>query len=108
MTKRDQKGKFTFDFDEQGTNEVSEQIMNSYNSGFIGQDEAESGSDRYVGTEDQVCINLIQERLASLTGGLFIYMYLSKKISARGAITQESIFLCAYSLVCNVMKYEEE
>lgn len=52
MTKRDQKGKFTFDFDEQGTNEVSEQIMNSYNSGFIGQDEAESGSDRYVGTED--------------------------------------------------------
>jgi hypothetical protein len=51
MTKRDQKGKFTFDFDEQGTNEVSEQIMNSYNSGFIGQDDVEHFRDEYTGME---------------------------------------------------------
>ncbi|MDR7077801.1 hypothetical protein J2Y03_002827 [Neobacillus niacini] len=39
MFKHDPTNKsFTFEFDEKGTNEVSEQIMDSYNSGFIGQD----------------------------------------------------------------------
>lgn len=38
MSKQDPNKSFTFEFNEQGTNEVSEQIMDSYNSGFIGQD----------------------------------------------------------------------
>jgi hypothetical protein len=38
MPKRDPGKSFTFEFNEQGTNEVSEQILDSYNSGFIGQD----------------------------------------------------------------------
>ncbi|WP_195891931.1 hypothetical protein [Neobacillus dielmonensis] len=33
----DPKRKYTFDFDERGTKEVSDQIMNSYNLGFIDQ-----------------------------------------------------------------------
>lgn len=37
MTKSDLNKKFTFDFDEKGTKEVNEQIMDSYNSGFIDQ-----------------------------------------------------------------------
>ena len=35
MTKSGLNKKFTFEFDEQGKNEVSEQIMDSYNMGFI-------------------------------------------------------------------------
>lgn len=38
MSKQDPNKKFTFEFDEKAANEVSQQIMNSYNSGFIGQD----------------------------------------------------------------------
>lgn len=38
MSKQDPSKSFTFEFNEQGTNEVSEQIMDSYNSGYIGQD----------------------------------------------------------------------
>jgi hypothetical protein len=38
MPKQDPSKSFTFEFNEQGANEVSEQIMDSYNSGFIGQD----------------------------------------------------------------------
>jgi hypothetical protein len=38
MEKQDSKKQVSFEFDEQGANEVSEQIMNSYNSGFINQD----------------------------------------------------------------------
>ena len=37
MSKQDPNKTFSFEFNEQGTNEVSEQIMDSYNSGFIGQ-----------------------------------------------------------------------
>jgi len=37
MPKQDPSKSFTFEFNEQGANEVSEQIMDSYNSGFIGQ-----------------------------------------------------------------------
>lgn len=35
MKKNEQQNKYSFEFDEQGTNEVSEQIMNAYNSGYI-------------------------------------------------------------------------
>ena len=38
MAKQDPSKSLTFEFIEQGANEVSEQIMDSYNSGFIGQD----------------------------------------------------------------------
>lgn len=38
MLKQDPGKTFTFEFNEHGANEVSEQIMDSYNSGFIGQD----------------------------------------------------------------------
>ncbi|MDQ1144756.1 hypothetical protein QE429_001583 [Bacillus sp. SORGH_AS 510] len=37
MGNGDPKNQYSFDFDEQGSNEVSQQIMNSYNSGFIGE-----------------------------------------------------------------------
>ena len=38
MSKQDPNKSFKFEFNEHGANEVSEQIMDSYNSGFIGQD----------------------------------------------------------------------
>lgn len=37
MEKRDPNNQYSFEFDEQGSNEVSQQIMNSYNSGFVGE-----------------------------------------------------------------------
>ncbi|MEH7176492.1 hypothetical protein [Neobacillus vireti] len=36
----------TFEFNEHGANEVSEQIMDSYNSGFIGQDFGVTNEDK--------------------------------------------------------------
>jgi hypothetical protein len=52
MTKQDPNKTYSFQFDEQGTNEVSEQIMNSYNSGVIDQDTyAEIESEGFKGTE---------------------------------------------------------
>jgi hypothetical protein len=39
MTKSNPNKMFTFEFNENGTKEVSEQIMDSYNSGFIDQGE---------------------------------------------------------------------
>ncbi|WP_251549578.1 hypothetical protein [Neobacillus muris] len=39
------KVKYTFDFDERGTKEVSDQIMNSYNSGSI-EDHADFANDQ--------------------------------------------------------------
>ncbi len=46
MSKRNPNSQNVFEFDEQGTNEVSEQILNSYNSGFIGEgsEQTESSS----------------------------------------------------------------
>jgi hypothetical protein len=38
MSKQDPNKTFTFEFDENGANEVGQQIMDSYNSGYIGQD----------------------------------------------------------------------
>lgn len=51
MMKRDPNQRFTFEFDEQGTNEVSNQIMNSYNSGFIDQESVQADSNDFQGTE---------------------------------------------------------
>jgi hypothetical protein len=39
MKKNDPKNQFSLEFDEQGTIEVSNQIMDSYNSGFIDQED---------------------------------------------------------------------
>lgn len=50
MLKRD-PNKQLFEFDPQGTNEVSEQIMDSYNSGFIDQGTALTNSDDFTETE---------------------------------------------------------
>ncbi|WHY90768.1 hypothetical protein QNK12_24350 [Neobacillus cucumis] len=46
MSKSNPNKQNIFEFDEQGTNEVSEQILNSYNSGFIGEgtEQTESNS----------------------------------------------------------------
>ncbi|EFV77203.1 MULTISPECIES: hypothetical protein [Cytobacillus] len=41
MEKREPQAGSAYFFDEQGTNEVSEQIMNAYNSGVIDQPNAE-------------------------------------------------------------------
>ena len=51
MLKREPNKRFTFEFDEQGTNEVSDQIMNSYNSGFIDQDLVQSDNNDVQGVE---------------------------------------------------------
>jgi hypothetical protein len=51
MVKRDQNKQYLFEFDEQGTIEVSQQIMNSYNSGFIGEGTAIADTDDFAGTE---------------------------------------------------------
>jgi hypothetical protein len=46
---------FSLEFDENGANEVSEQIMNSYNSGFFGEsDSDEAGNDFQVAEGFQI------------------------------------------------------
>ncbi|MEC1521676.1 hypothetical protein P9D43_06485 [Neobacillus niacini] len=52
MSKQDPNKAFSFEYDEQGTTEVSNQIMNSYNSGFIGQDFAVRNEDEAQYTEE--------------------------------------------------------
>jgi hypothetical protein len=37
MIKKESRNKYTFDFDEKGSLEVSQQILDSYNSGFMGE-----------------------------------------------------------------------
>jgi len=51
MVKRESNSKFSFEFDEQGVNEVSEQIKNSYNSGFIGEGTALADNNDYAAAE---------------------------------------------------------
>ncbi|MDR7239721.1 hypothetical protein [Neobacillus drentensis] len=51
MVKGDQNKRFLFEFDEQGTAEVSQQIMNSYNSGFIGEGTAIADNEDFSSTE---------------------------------------------------------
>jgi hypothetical protein len=50
MNKRDPK-EYLFEFDEEGTNQVSAQIMDSYNSGYMGQDTDAEKSNDVIGTE---------------------------------------------------------
>jgi hypothetical protein len=42
MEKREQKGQSFYDYDDTGVNQVSQQIMDSYNSGVIGQEQMKS------------------------------------------------------------------
>ncbi|MED3561830.1 hypothetical protein [Bacillus xiapuensis] len=51
MSKREPNKQNIFEFDEEGTNEVSEQILNSYNSGFIGEGIETVDSSTFSSTE---------------------------------------------------------
>lgn len=51
MSTYDPNKTFSFEFDENGANEVSEQIMNSYNSGFMGENAAETAADEFQASE---------------------------------------------------------
>jgi hypothetical protein len=52
MFKDDPNKTFTFEFDENGTNEVSQQIMNSYNSGYIDQAAEQTNDEGYLNLEE--------------------------------------------------------
>lgn len=52
MFRQDPNKTFSFEYDEQGTIEVSEQIMNSYNSGFIDQEIEQFSNQGYQSTEE--------------------------------------------------------
>lgn len=39
MEKKEQRGQSFYDYDDQGVEQVSQQIMDSYNSGVIGQEQ---------------------------------------------------------------------
>lgn len=54
MNKRDPKGKSNYFFNEEGTNEVSEQIMDAYNSGVIDQTNANFDLDAKEETEGNI------------------------------------------------------
>lgn len=53
MVKRDSNKQMAFEFNEQGVDEVSEQIMNSYNSGFIDETTALADSGGSTETETE-------------------------------------------------------
>ncbi|MEH7442468.1 hypothetical protein V7201_09100 [Bacillus sp. JJ1122] len=42
MKKQEREGQPAFDYDDQGVTQVSQQIMDSYNSGVIGQEQMTS------------------------------------------------------------------
>lgn len=42
MEKKEQQGRSSYNYDDMGVNQVSQQIMDSYNSGVIGQDQMKS------------------------------------------------------------------
>lgn len=52
LVKREQNKQVSFEFNEEGTNEVRQQIMNSYNSGFIGEGTGIADSDDFASTEN--------------------------------------------------------
>jgi hypothetical protein len=52
MSKQDPNKTFLFEFDEQGTNKVSEQIMDSYNSGYIDQETGQIRSEIFQNNEE--------------------------------------------------------
>jgi hypothetical protein len=39
MEKKEQRGQTFYDYDDQGVEQVSQQIMDSYNSGVVGQEQ---------------------------------------------------------------------
>jgi hypothetical protein len=47
VEKRDPNNRNSFNFDEKGSNVVSQQIMNSYNSGFMGEETALANQDDF-------------------------------------------------------------
>ncbi|WHY65967.1 hypothetical protein [Neobacillus sp. SuZ13] len=51
MGKNEQNKKFVFEFNEHGANEVSQQILDSYNSGFIGEGTAIADNADFAGSE---------------------------------------------------------
>lgn len=51
MIKREPDKKLLLEFDEKGTNKVSEQIMDSYSSGFIDQEFAQTDNDEFGGAK---------------------------------------------------------
>jgi hypothetical protein len=52
MVKREQNNQYLFEFNEEGANEVSQQIMNSYNSGFIGEGSGNADAEKFAGAEN--------------------------------------------------------
>jgi hypothetical protein len=52
MVKREQNKQVSFEFIEEGANEVSQLIMNSYNSGFIGEGFGIADREDFGGTEN--------------------------------------------------------
>lgn len=54
MNKRDPKERSNYFFNEEGTNEVSKQIMEVYNSGVIDQSNANFDLDAKVETEREI------------------------------------------------------
>lgn len=52
VVSRDPNKQFSFEFDEQGANEVSEQIFDSYNSGFIDQGTALADKEDFASAEE--------------------------------------------------------
>ncbi|MFJ5758307.1 hypothetical protein ACIQAA_03945 [Neobacillus sp. NPDC093182] len=52
MSKQDPNKTFSFEFNEQGTNEISELIMDSYNSGYIDQETGQIRSEIFQNNEE--------------------------------------------------------
>jgi hypothetical protein len=52
MSNQDPNKRFLFEFDEKGTNEVSAQIMDSYNSGYIDQETGQIRSEIFQNNEE--------------------------------------------------------
>ncbi|WP_170169093.1 hypothetical protein [Mesobacillus subterraneus] len=46
MKKKEQYGQSFYDFDDQGVMQVSQQIMDSYNSGVVGQEQMKAAVER--------------------------------------------------------------
>ena len=51
MERKDPNKPFSFEFDEQGTNMVSEQIMDSYNTGYIDHESAANEGEEFFSAE---------------------------------------------------------
>ncbi len=52
MSNQDPNKTFSFEYDEQGTNEVSELIMDSYNSGYIDQETGQIRSEVILNNDE--------------------------------------------------------